>query len=151
MGMSLNVETSIISKEEYDKFVNGEYYLSNYEGFNFINKQEINAEIDKIFTFYKENGLINHYNYSDEEFKNIIRLKQWTMDDYMPEEYLKQENLYQYFQDNYNYFRDDGEQYFTIDEWLNYEDDCENYIERTIDSRNINGQDIYCLVEAKFW
>ena len=73
------------------------------------------------------------------------------MDDYMPEEYLKQENLYQYFQDNYNYFRDDGEQYFTIDEWLNYEDDCENYIERTIDSRNINGQDIYCLVEAKFW
>lgn len=151
MGMSLYVDTSILSKEEYDKFANGECYLSNYEGFNFINKQEIDAEINKLFTFYKENGLINYYNYSDEEFKNIIRLKQWTMEDYMPEEYLKQENLYQYFQDNYNYFRDDGEQYFTIDEWLNYEDDCENYIERTINSRNINGQDIYCLVEAKFW
>ena len=151
MGMSLYINTSILSKEEYDKFANGECYLSNYEDFNFISKQEVDAEIDKIFTFYKENGLINYYNYSDEEFKNIIRLKQWTMDDYMPEEYLKQENLYQYFQDNYNYFRDDGEQYFTIDEWLNYEDDCENYIERTIDSRNINGQDIYCLVEAKFW
>lgn len=151
MGMSLYVDTSILSKEEYNKFANGECYLSNYEGFNFINKQEIDAEINKLFTFYKENGLINYYNYSDEEFKNIIRLKQWTMEDYMPEEYLKQENLYQYFQDNYNYFRDDGEQYFTIDEWLNYEDDCENYIERTINSRNINGQDIYCLVEAKFW
>ena len=151
MGMSLNVETSIISKEEYDKFNNGEYYLSNYEGLNFINKQEVDAEIDKLFAFYKENGLINEYDYTDEEFKNIIRLRQWTMEDYMPEEYLKQENLYQYFQDNYNCFRDDGEQYFTIDEWLNYEDDCENYIERTIDSRNINGQDIYCLVEAKFW
>ena len=151
MGMSLYIDTSILSKEEYDKFVNGECYLSNYEGFNFINKQEVDAEINKLFTFYKENGLINYYNYSDEEFKNIIRLKQWTMEDYMPEEYLKQENLYQYFQDNYNYFRDDGEQYFTIDEWLNYEDDCENYIERTINSRNINGQDVYCLVEAKFW
>ena len=151
MGMSLYIDTSILSKEEYDRFANGEYYLSNYEGFNFINKQEVDVEINKLFTFYKENGLINYYNYSDEEFKNIIRLKQWTMDDYMPEEYLKQENLYQYFQDNYNYFRDDGEQYFTIDEWLNYEDDYENYIERTINSRNINGQDVYCLVEAKFW
>ena len=108
MGMSLNVETSIISKEEYNKFVNGEYYLSNYEGLNFINKQEVNAEIDKLFAFYKENGLINEYDYADEEFKNIIRLKQCTMDNYIPEEYLKQENLYQYFQDNYNYFRDDG-------------------------------------------
>ena len=151
MGMSLYVDTSILSKEEYNKFANGECYLSNYEGFNFINKQEIDVEINKLFTFYKENGLINYYNYSDEEFKNIIRLKQWTMEDYMPEEYFKQENLYQYFQENYNYFRDDGEQYFTIDEWLNYEDDCENYIKRTINSRNINGQDIYCLVEAKFW
>lgn len=151
MGMSLNVETSIISKEEYDKFNNGEYYLSNYEGINFINKKEVDAEIDKLFAFYKENGLINEYDYTDEEFKNIIRLRQWTMDDYMPKEYFMKDGLYQYFQDNYNYFRDDGEQYFTIDEWLNYEDSNEYYIERTIDSRNINGQDVYCLIEAKFW
>ena len=151
MGMSLYVDSKILSKEEYNKLINGEYYLSNYEGLNFIDKQEIDAEINKLLHYYKENGLINNYDYSDEEFKNIIRLRQWTMNDYMPKEYLMKEDLYQFFQDNYKYFRDDGEKYFTINEWLNYEDDCEGFIERTIDSANINGQDIYCLIESKFW
>jgi len=147
MGLGLHIDTSILSKEEYDKFANGECYLSNYEGFNFISKQEVDAEIDKLFTFYKEKGLINHCSY--EKFENILRLKQWAMDDYVPEEYLEQENLYQYFQDNYNYFCDKEERYFTIDEWLNYKDGRENNIKRTINSRNINGQDVYCLIEAK--
>ena len=29
MGMSLYVDSKILSKEEYNKLINGEYYLSN--------------------------------------------------------------------------------------------------------------------------
>ena len=141
MGMSLYVDSKILSKEDYDKFNNGEVYLSNYEGLKFIDKQEADIEIDKLFNFYKENGLMNYDNLTDEEFKNIIRLRHWTIDDYLPKEYFEKN-------DDYVYFKDNEEKYFTINEWLNYEDDCEGYIERTIDSANINGQDVYCLIES---
>lgn len=144
MGMSLCVESKIISKEDYNKFLNGEVYLDNYEGLKFVNKQEVDAEIAKVKEFFEKNISDGDF---DEKYLRIYDFWKWEENkDY---DYELFENNKDFFK-NLEYFKE-GHTYFTTDEWLNYEDDELNYIERTIDSANINGQDVYCLIDAKFW
>lgn len=147
MGMRLYTETKIVSKEEYDKFNNGEVYLDNYEGLNFVDKQEVDAEIAKLKRFFEDNIEDEEF---DEKYLRLYDYWRWEQFDFEGDLSSDRKLFENDFFNNLEYFKE-GHCYFTVNEWLNYEDDDESHIERTIDSRNINGQDVYCLVEAKFW
>ena len=142
MGMDLYVNTQIISEDTYKLLQQGKLYIDSW--LNIIDEDKIN-------------------NYYKQLFFDIISAMTLDEAGYLSlridKDYCKDNNLFNYFKENYQkiiddlnldiYVDDDLTNYLTLDEWLK-DDNYDYYRIRKIDEEVIDGKHIYCLVQAEY-
>ena len=146
MGMDLYLDTNVITKEEYEKLKKGELYINIYN-LTLLPKKDIEST-KKIFLFNLISAIAQN---KDLEILTKILSEYKNSDINYFYDWCK-EHCEKYFDDdeidlyNLGYDEDILNNYINYDCWINREDWCDGYLNRTIEET----ENSVILIQATF-